>query len=251
MVAPDRWWDTLVRVHLRTLRTSRGRAGPEIRQSCPEWLNRSGAEWVRRPASRGRAMHLGVDSFVSTVTDPATGRVIGAVERMEHLLEEIALADQVGLHSFGIGEHHRSEYYDSAPHDHPRRRRRTHRAHPARQRGQGAQRGRPGAGVPAVRDPGPDLEGAGRPRRGARLLHRGVPAVRPGPRRLRHAVQREARAAAADPRRGRGDLVRAAPAAAGPAERLPATGAGPAADLGRGGRHPGVLRPRRVPRPAA
>ncbi|MCW2537099.1 MAG: Flavin-dependent oxidoreductase, F420-dependent methylene-tetrahydromethanopterin reductase [Modestobacter sp.] len=60
-------------------------------------------------------MHLGVDSFVSAVTDPATGRVIGAEERMQHLLEEIVLADQVGLYSFGIGEHHRSEYYDSAP----------------------------------------------------------------------------------------------------------------------------------------
>ncbi len=60
-------------------------------------------------------MHVGVDSFVSTVTDPSTGHVIGAAERMEHLLEEITLADQVGLHSFGIGEHHRSEYYDSAP----------------------------------------------------------------------------------------------------------------------------------------
>ena len=60
-------------------------------------------------------MHLGVDSFVSAVTDPSTGRVVGPEERMEHLLEEIALADQVGLYSFGIGEHHRSEYYDSAP----------------------------------------------------------------------------------------------------------------------------------------
>jgi probable LLM family oxidoreductase len=60
-------------------------------------------------------MHLGVDSFVSAVTDPATERVIGPAERMEHLLEEIALADQVGLYSFGIGEHHRPEYYDSAP----------------------------------------------------------------------------------------------------------------------------------------
>ncbi len=60
-------------------------------------------------------MHLGVDSFVSAVTDPSTGRVIGPAERMEHLLEEIELADRVGLHSFGIGEHHRSEYYDSAP----------------------------------------------------------------------------------------------------------------------------------------
>jgi probable LLM family oxidoreductase len=60
-------------------------------------------------------VHLGIDSFVSAVTDPSTGRVIGAEERMAHLLEEIALADEVGLYSFGIGEHHRPEYYDSAP----------------------------------------------------------------------------------------------------------------------------------------
>jgi probable LLM family oxidoreductase len=60
-------------------------------------------------------MYLGIDSFVSAVTDPSTGRVVGPEERMAHLLEEIALADQVGLHSFGIGEHHRREYYDSAP----------------------------------------------------------------------------------------------------------------------------------------
>ncbi|MCW2613880.1 MAG: Flavin-dependent oxidoreductase, F420-dependent methylene-tetrahydromethanopterin reductase [Frankiales bacterium] len=60
-------------------------------------------------------MHLGVDSFVSTVTDPETGHVVGPVERMQHLLEEIETADRAGLHSFGIGEHHRSEYYDSAP----------------------------------------------------------------------------------------------------------------------------------------
>ena len=60
-------------------------------------------------------MHLGVDSFVSAVTDPATERVIGPEERMHHLLEEIETADRAGLHSFGIGEHHRAEYYDSAP----------------------------------------------------------------------------------------------------------------------------------------
>src|SRR5688500_9729896 len=60
-------------------------------------------------------MHLGVDSFVSTGTDPTTGHVVGPAERREHLLEALALADQVGLYSFGIGEHHRSEYYDSAP----------------------------------------------------------------------------------------------------------------------------------------
>jgi probable LLM family oxidoreductase len=60
-------------------------------------------------------VHLGVDSFVSAVTDPSTGRVVAPEERLEHLLEEIQLADEVGLYSFGIGEHHRSEYYDSAP----------------------------------------------------------------------------------------------------------------------------------------
>lgn len=60
-------------------------------------------------------MHVGVDSFVSQVTDPTTGHVVGAVERLEHLLEEIELADRVGLYSFGIGEHHRQEFYDSAP----------------------------------------------------------------------------------------------------------------------------------------
>jgi probable LLM family oxidoreductase len=41
-------------------------------------------------------MHLGIDSFVSEVTDPSTGKAVGAAERMEHLLEEITLADQVG-----------------------------------------------------------------------------------------------------------------------------------------------------------
>src|SRR6195952_5787005 len=60
-------------------------------------------------------MHVGVDSFVSAVTDPGTGRLVGAAERIEHLLEEISLADASGLYSFGIGEHHREEYYDSAP----------------------------------------------------------------------------------------------------------------------------------------
>jgi alkanesulfonate monooxygenase SsuD/methylene tetrahydromethanopterin reductase-like flavin-dependent oxidoreductase (luciferase family) len=60
-------------------------------------------------------VHLGVDSFVSAVTDPRTGEVASAAQRIAHLLEEIALADRVGLHSFGIGEHHRREYFDSAP----------------------------------------------------------------------------------------------------------------------------------------
>src|SRR4051794_18810934 len=60
-------------------------------------------------------MHLGVDSFVSAVTDPSSGRVIGPAERMEHLLEENEGPGPGGRYSFGIGEHPRPEYYDSAP----------------------------------------------------------------------------------------------------------------------------------------
>ena len=60
-------------------------------------------------------MDVGVDSFVAVVTDPDTGAVVESAERMAHLLEEIELADRVGLASYGIGEHHRVEYYDAAP----------------------------------------------------------------------------------------------------------------------------------------
>ena len=57
-------------------------------------------------------MRLGIDSFVSRVTDPSSGEVYSPVQRVAHLLEEIEFADEVGLDHFGIGEHHRSEYYE-------------------------------------------------------------------------------------------------------------------------------------------
>ena len=60
-------------------------------------------------------MQIGVDSFAAAISDPATGRTIRPVQRMQNLLEEIELADQVGLDVFGIGEHHRAEFLDSAP----------------------------------------------------------------------------------------------------------------------------------------
>jgi probable LLM family oxidoreductase len=60
-------------------------------------------------------MQLGIDSFAAAVTDRLTGQKISPAERLRNLLEEIELADQVGLDVFGIGEHHRSEYLDSAP----------------------------------------------------------------------------------------------------------------------------------------
>ena len=60
-------------------------------------------------------MQIGVDSFGAVISDPATGLTISPVQRMQNLLEEIELADQVGLDVFGIGEHHRVEFLDSAP----------------------------------------------------------------------------------------------------------------------------------------
>jgi Luciferase-like monooxygenase len=60
-------------------------------------------------------MQIGVDSFGAVISDPATGPTVSALQRMDNLLDEIVLADQVGLDVFGIGEHHRSEFVDSAP----------------------------------------------------------------------------------------------------------------------------------------
>jgi probable LLM family oxidoreductase len=60
-------------------------------------------------------MQIGIDSFAAVIKDPETGTTIAPTERLRNLLEEIELADQVGLDIFGIGEHHRSEFLDSAP----------------------------------------------------------------------------------------------------------------------------------------
>lgn len=60
-------------------------------------------------------MEIGVDSFGAVISDPAGGVTLSPVQRMDNLVEEIVLADRVGLDVFGIGEHHRSEFVDSAP----------------------------------------------------------------------------------------------------------------------------------------
>jgi probable LLM family oxidoreductase len=60
-------------------------------------------------------MQIGIDSFAAAVSDPATGITISPADRLRNLLEEITVADQLGLDVFGIGEHHRTEYLDSAP----------------------------------------------------------------------------------------------------------------------------------------
>jgi probable LLM family oxidoreductase len=60
-------------------------------------------------------MQIGIDSFAALVPDPITGATVTAAQRMAYLLEEIVAADRAGLDAFGLGEHHREEYLDSAP----------------------------------------------------------------------------------------------------------------------------------------
>ena len=60
-------------------------------------------------------MEIGLYTFAETRFDAATGRQLGARERLQHLLEEIELADRLGLDVYGVGEHHRPDYAVSAP----------------------------------------------------------------------------------------------------------------------------------------
>ncbi|MFD2611351.1 Atu2307/SP_0267 family LLM class monooxygenase [Paenibacillus gansuensis] len=59
-------------------------------------------------------MEIGIDSFVETMPDVETGETISHAERLRQVVEEIVLADKVGLDIFGVGEHHRKEFGDSA-----------------------------------------------------------------------------------------------------------------------------------------
>lgn len=60
-------------------------------------------------------MEIGIDSFAAILPDPSTGQLPSPTVRMAELIEEVEVADQVGLDVFGIGEHHRREFLDSAP----------------------------------------------------------------------------------------------------------------------------------------
>jgi len=60
-------------------------------------------------------MELGLYTFADVDPDPAGGKGPEAARRLRNLIEEIELADQVGLDVFGLGEHHRPDYAASAP----------------------------------------------------------------------------------------------------------------------------------------
>lgn len=60
-------------------------------------------------------MEIGIDSFAATSEILGGEHPVGDADRMALLLDEIEAADRAGLDVFGIGEHHRSDYLDSAP----------------------------------------------------------------------------------------------------------------------------------------
>lgn len=60
-------------------------------------------------------MELGLYTFADMAPDHGPGNARNAHRRMQDLLEEIKLADELGLDVFAVGEHHRPEYAISAP----------------------------------------------------------------------------------------------------------------------------------------
>lgn len=56
-------------------------------------------------------MEIGIDSFASAMYGSNS---LSSVDAMEQLLDRIAFADEAGVDVFGIGEHHKKEYLDSA-----------------------------------------------------------------------------------------------------------------------------------------
>ena len=61
-------------------------------------------------------MEIGIDSFAAVDVRQGKPTAQDRVRAVEELLERIVYADQVGLDVFGIGEHHREEFLDAAPH---------------------------------------------------------------------------------------------------------------------------------------
>jgi probable LLM family oxidoreductase len=60
-------------------------------------------------------MELGISTFGEVQPDGTPGRAVNARQRMQELLEEVKLADEVGLDVYAFGEHHRPDFVISAP----------------------------------------------------------------------------------------------------------------------------------------
>src|SRR5262249_4347194 len=91
--APRAWWDVAAR------------RGDVTRAARDRMVSRRSRFWFNG------VMHIGLYSFAEIAsTDPTH-----VAQRLRDLVEEIELADQVGLDVFGVGEHHRQDYAVSSP----------------------------------------------------------------------------------------------------------------------------------------
>ena len=72
------------------------------------------SNYLMESSTRETSMEIGLYTFADLDPDPKT-RAVSPYQRMRNLIEEIELADQVGLDVFGLGEHHRPDYLASAP----------------------------------------------------------------------------------------------------------------------------------------
>ena len=82
-------------------------AGPPLRGRGSHRVN------AGEPASGRPQMQIGIDSFAAAYDE--TSLAVSPSDRLRNLVEQIEHADQVGLDVFGVGEHHRREFLDSAP----------------------------------------------------------------------------------------------------------------------------------------
>src|SRR5690554_2807152 len=60
-------------------------------------------------------MELGISMFGDLAADPKTGKFQSPQQRLNEIIEEIKLMDELGLDYFGIGEHHRPDYAVPSP----------------------------------------------------------------------------------------------------------------------------------------
>jgi probable LLM family oxidoreductase len=65
--------------------------------------------------TKAEKIQIGVDSFAAGFSNNTSDPKVGASNSLRQLIERIEYADHVGLDVFGIGEHHRQDFYDSAP----------------------------------------------------------------------------------------------------------------------------------------
>lgn len=63
-----------------------------------------------------KKFELGITTFAEVMPNPKTGITISYDERIRQVVDEIKLADEVGLDFFGVGEHHRKDFAASSPH---------------------------------------------------------------------------------------------------------------------------------------